>query len=78
MLPYAAQVSINCVDGMLEGIEGSDPHRLLTFLHERDHEGSSVTMVVRDTPDSGYRHVDDPERVYKELELWKVEAELRQ
>ena len=75
MLPYAAQVSIYCVDGMLEGIEGSDPRRLLAFLKERDHEGSSVSMVIRDTADSGFRNVDDPEKVYKELEAWKLEAE---
>ncbi len=69
--PYEAQVSIYCVDGMLEGISGSDASRLLTFLKARDHEGSAVSMQVRDTPESPVRSVEDPEAVYRELERWQ-------
>ena len=64
---YEANLSIFCVDGAVEGIISSYPDRLLRFLKDRDHEGSSVSMVVRDTPDSPFREVNDPEQVYREL-----------
>lgn len=67
---YEAQLCIMCVDGALEVCESREPERLLKFLKQRDHEGSSVYMTVRDTPDSVFRNVDDPEQVYKELESY--------
>ena len=65
---YEANVSILCVDGAVEGIISNCPRRLMEFLAARDHEGSSISMVVRDTPDSGFREVNDPDQVYKELQ----------
>lgn len=66
---YEANLSIYCVDGATEGIISSDPKRLMKFLTDRDHEGSYVTMTVRDHPDDDpFREVNDPGEVYRELE----------
>jgi hypothetical protein len=40
---YEANLNIVCVDGSIEGIISSDPKRLMGFLKERDHEGSSLS-----------------------------------
>jgi hypothetical protein len=48
---FVANLSINCVDGATEGIISHDPARLLGFLKDRDHEGSSISMIVRPDPE---------------------------
>lgn len=70
---YEAELSICCVDGSVEIIQSSDPKRLFDYLRERDHEGSSVSMVIRDTPEQT-RHIEDPEQVYRELEALTAEV----
>lgn len=65
---YEVQLNILCVDSMVESIQGVDCDRVLEFLKARDHEGSSLTLNVRDTPDSPLRSLDEPERIYALLE----------
>ena len=69
--PYEVQLNITCVDGMVEAIQGSDLKRVHGFLTERDHEGSSINLNVRMTPDSGVESYYDEEAYTKlhELEL---------
>lgn len=61
------QLSIICVDGAMESIQSPDRARVLQFMLARDHEGSSLTLCVRDTPESPVREITDPEAVYREL-----------
>ena len=65
---YEANLGISCVDGAVEGIISHDAARLLSYLKERDHEGSSVGMSIRYDPDSPVVHIDNPEEVYKILQ----------
>ena len=67
---YDANLSISCVDGAIEGIISSDPTRLHNFLMERDHEGSSIGLSVRFTPEAPIVNIDDPEEVYKVIKSW--------
>jgi hypothetical protein len=66
---YEANLSIYCVDGTIYGCISSEVSILRAFLKQYDHEGSSISIVVRDDPDQmPFREIDDPEQVYKELE----------
>lgn len=67
---YEANLSIHSVDGTIYGVISSDAAQLKRFLLAYDHEGSSVSMVVRDDPEKPFREVNDPEQVYKEIEGW--------
>lgn len=63
---YEAQLSILSVDGMVYGCQGSDRQKLREFLLDHDHEGSSIHLTVRWTPER-FEIIDDGERIYKEL-----------
>lgn len=67
---YEANLSINCVDGATEGIIASDPLRIYDYLHEHDHEGSSLHMSVRWTPET-MEHYDDAAIIYELVDSWQ-------
>lgn len=67
---YEANLSIYSVNGTIYGCISSDAEKLLMFLRRYDCEGSTVSMMVRDTPEGKFRPIGGPEKVYKELEGW--------
>lgn len=59
-------LSIACVDGSVYGFICDDKVRLLNFLREYDHEGSTVSMVKRTDPKT-FIDITEPEKIYAEL-----------
>lgn len=68
---YEANLNIQCVGGECCGCISSNPEFLMRFLRTWDHEGSSVSMAVRDYPEQmPFRQIDDPEQVYNTIQGW--------
>ena len=60
-------LSICCADGSIYGFICDDYTRLMNFLLQYDHEGSSISLVVRLDDGSFYPTSLHNEDVYKEL-----------
>jgi hypothetical protein len=65
MISY--NLSISCVDGAIEGIISEDKKRVLMFLLQRDHEGSSLNLIIGKDDSIESKTIYDSDEVIKFL-----------
>lgn len=55
MKDITLKVGISCVDGAEETLETDEVERVVSFLQQRDHEGSSICLVVEVNNELAYK-----------------------